>query len=1069
MTYSFTRIHCLAFTAFLFMQGVALVQAASGQRPPILTGFFHNTSCVEPIDSGKPAPARDIAHTVTFGAGGNVNTLEDSPKTEPLGNYRLVQSSFGGWLPGNIGYYQDDTRNAETDLIAKGNQSRQKISYRTISASGAWTRKVTSQVGWGLWINLSTPADTRFLADDGTVAYDDADVEAAENAYASALSVNPLSQAAAKGLLECCYERMAPRLYLANESLVQATADRITGVAVANERNQINRAIQYTEAAIEAFLRMTGFLPDAAILEGSYHAGAFDYSAIQNMESDPEGIAPRLLRAYARALAIQIEAQQRLAELDYLAKYKHPCDDPSVYYGDVLADMDEAKRHLLQRTLIFEFSQEFDTAYLHELNRAIQSSQDMDKLAGHIRQNVVAFPAAVFDMDGQETLVTETYRLYSPDYVPFLNFGSFQFLPGQSYNSSYGTLRSDAITAHGFATGAATDFQSADRQMDSNYGILQDRCANIRSGVWNELGQLCGVIDESGELVPNLMEGMLPLVQRTHYQQTESGQIAIQWQRVEQSLADIEIGLKDMESLAARIAMRQETAAKIANKLDNLAHLYLANGERLASLEMQAGNLRATRIRIEAARRQQNGLLGTIMNFAVKLIASGGNPVLALAATISSRVPENNDVKLNLLAAAGGLQMAYDAASNWESVSQSARSEADMVEALARIDAQKQRIAAMEKAEAQFVQRDQVLITAEENVFNMMLDMERKHMDILELEMKHREQQMQLGAMFQRVAYLVQELHRAAMLTENSTVNSPDFRLVRDKSGRNAEASFKLAQEKTYRAVKFAEYFLRASGDNPPNAILKNVMNARNIDHLESSLRSTDNELIDLLIARGDRSVFEMSGPISLKNRILSTPLSAINTEDKKEWQDYLKSCIVLHPTDAKLDQLVIPFALWPDASAPAALWYPNAKGMMIHCPEGAGSVQVDLLGNFVVANKVRGEIRAEGVSAFRTESYELNSEPDAIRTMVVRMAQQPNGEEDPVWCDEFQASVNNSPSNSSVSSSRLHEQSPFNSRWVLRFYRGPADGTEASFFNAISAGKVTDIHVKFRIAYWAN
>ncbi len=128
----------------------------------------------------------------------------------------------------------------------------------------------------------------------------------------------------------------------------------------------------------------------------------------------------------------------------------------------------------------------------------------------------------------------------------------------------------------------------------------RQQLTEITNRYYGELGALCGWIraDAGSAPVPDVVLALYPGAERlalhSYAGAGESlGDIGARWARIEQAQGELEMAQQDLQAIYSQMEKKSEVAGEIAAGIDNLARVFLENGEKLEGLDLETGRLQA--------------------------------------------------------------------------------------------------------------------------------------------------------------------------------------------------------------------------------------------------------------------------------------------------------------------------------------------------------------------------------------------------------------------------------------------------------------------------------------------
>lgn len=885
--------------------------------------------------------------------------------------------------------------------------------------------------------------------------------------YRAALRADPVNVTAAHGLLRTYYERMAAYTLAGHNGAERAARVRLLfgdiGLEIGNlEGYTLNF---YTNATDELSL-MTSRPVEAGLFDGSYlQIPAEELATNRN----------RLTEAYARAITHQAETIFKLGRLRQFNGYRNPVLDPtaSQSFAVLLADLANHRRSLAERVLLLETASELTDVANAELGRARYFVYQIELLESSIENGRIAFVAAHDTGFGTPTQpdIQFIFREYAPDHVPFHALTSVGGVPRRAHEQFLETATS--LLSRALQREQAVDDLS--RNFDLNEFAHRQSLSELTNRYVGELGTLCGRIKgQDGALVPDVILALYPRTERLalhpYTAPGESlGEIGAQLARIDQALAELELAEQELESLYSQMEKKGEVSGQIAAGIDNLARMFLQNGEKLEGLDIASGNLQA-----EAAIKRARALQGNSWWNAIKRI---GSAVAAVAGVVAAPATGGSSLAITAATASQVIGVA-DAYVNDSKSMKAAKIEARLARNLAKINAQHTRIATLEKVAVQYQQRDQVLLQTEEALHSLLLQAERQKLAILLAEQRVGSEFLALQNLVGRVQYLLQEFAGALALQDENPLRSPDYRLVRDLKLREAEDAFHLAHRWVYLAAKSVEYRVNTDDETTTLPItIAAVLRARNASSLEIAMANLGKTL-DTFYEDQNREVSGLTpNYISFRNHIIQRNLLA-NEQDiavaelqpgglssAEHWVQFLAGHLATNGAGVR-QRLVIPFSTsldrWPESGDPR---FKNPLfGNDTHNDALAGpGIEIQITGTALNLGGLVPRFRLEyvGASAMRLEAC-AQTGAKQVRYWDIR---RPDGS--PYLAEGIPGVA--STTSWGTGAAGFNEFSPANDRWNLIIDATQGQGAAANGLLLNQLESVTDIRIRFWTSYFPS
>ncbi|GAB4172342.1 MAG: hypothetical protein Fur0032_11730 [Terrimicrobiaceae bacterium] len=685
----------------------------------------------------------------------------------------------------------------------------------------------------------------------------------AETLYRAAIHSDPYNAQLYKGLLLTFHERMVPLVFAGNQEMVWATRIRFQG-SISQEVTVLkSRAYQRFREAAQIFIQMTGTQswPVMGLLDASIH-GTFGQNG--SLVADPAGRGPvikdsieAIFDTFCRAVSRQADARLTSTRLEYLSGYSDPNDpgyDPSPVdalvgeLGDtILPDFENQLLVGATFSRILSNVYQSNSPQFSELGLARSQVELLRQFRDSMVRRELAFLAASSQssVSGNTTSLNPDqidqafYAVYGANFVPFIYRGPSQV---------GGTVEELSNTANTFIQRAKNRDDLADAQreeFDSNLALLDQRLDEVARSYISELQRLCGTVtrqDGQNGSIPAIQYAFLPpedyqaLPVKPPGSTVTSSEIYLQWGVINQAITDLNAARLDLENLYNKMLVAQQTAAAISGRYNETANLVLQNGERVAALDLQLGEIQAQlaltvdRINQESRKKSFWGRVGGAIakiGAAALTVAfpPAGASVIALSAGLGATVVD-------------GISTVIDNSAQGSAGAKIASAQADAARKSAAIEAQKTKIRAAESARLQL---DSAFINdtkAAEALHAMMLDAERQKLNILMAEQRLDQENAKLDALYARVGFLLEQYRGAiASIVSTNPVAQPDYRLIRDLKIADAENAFVSAQEQAFLVSRAAKYKVNHSGRTADIRNLeRNILRARTGQQLEDSM-----------------------------------------------------------------------------------------------------------------------------------------------------------------------------------------------------------------------------------------
>lgn len=887
--------------------------------------------------------------------------------------------------------------------------------------------------------------------------------------YRAALRADPSNRQAANGLLRTYYERMAAMTYGGHNGAERTARIRLLFGDIDAEITALERdTLSFYGRASDELSILTSRLVEAQL---------FDGSDAHIPMAELAGNLRRLNEVGARALTHQAETVLQLGRLKQMSSYSNPLLESSISFTPLVAELSERRNVIKEVLLLFEASPELTEVARGELSRCRRLVDQIQNLESSIENGRITFLASHNEGSTDEPSLQFNFHEFASDYVPFHALNS----QGQR---SHDQFLSIASGFRGWAVDRENQARALVRDFDVQSAAHTSSLNEITNRYFRELAALCGQIRaaDNGALVPDVVLALFPETERLALHPYTSpgestGEIGLQWKRIDQAQAELEVAEQDLESLYSQVEKKGEVAVEMADGIENLARLFLVNGEKLEGLDKRAGRLQADAAIQRAKSQQRNGFLSGlksalgVISMAAIGAATGGVGAAAAAAVASPTLWK---------AGAQGVSSALGAQDANSKTMKSAKIDAKLAKNLAKINAQRTRIATLERVAVQYQQRDQLLLQTEEALHSLLLQIERQKLTILLAEQRVDSELLTMQNLVGRVQSLLAEFANALGLQQQNPLNSPDYRLVRDLTWREAEDSFHLAHRWVYLAAKSVEYRLNSAGSSDGSSIsdaarirsrLSSILRARNAATLDSASQRLKDELdsfytrVNREIPSGDPDYLSLRNHLVQRNRLNPTNDTSILVEERQpggvssanHWQTFLQSNLATLPNNHV--GLIIPFSTsyesWSfttNALGGNPLFSATSHGDLID------TIEVQVVGRALTQiGQFRYALRYVGTSTVRQEQC-LSDGNRAIRYWNIRRPDgTPYRTDGPLGVNNWQ----------NTATAGFREFSSANDRWVLEIATDLPNSAGNRNLVTTDLGKIEDIRIRFRTNYF--
>ncbi len=1083
--------------------GISLTALNAGER-------FH----LEPL---MPSQSPSFAAAAPSVSGGNVanypNAAGSIPK-DSSSQFFLAESSFGYCGPTSEGGVSTRTElnSAASSVLAAG------TFYKTTGVPGNW------QIVFPGVVDVATGGQA-----PGTQNFNATQVQAAVDYFRAVALAYPNDLQAKINFINAVRDLMVPYTYAGNNAFARATKERIIngpndvpsvpgeeqGNPTATDREDatLQNASGMYEIAISTFVEMTGIGDNlAAAFPSVLPPGVTEASQIAIQLRDSQR---SLCSAFARSMGYKGETLLRSYQLKYFKGYAAPTLSAPVPMGSLISAINQDVQNMDYRLL---------SSSVLESNPWFPSAEfaPARSFAGNLRDLRNAVQEASLTFTGLDASLSIKSNAYGPEYIPFF------FDPGILSNpTTFKGLIDFAKPLALSSVDSDTIANGSIGQLDTNLQSFAQRQNEINDQFNSQLGQLCGYKTETingvPTLVPDIDGAILPPEQRPGWKNrviAEQGEIGLQWLEIDAAEQGMEKALLDLENVIKLIDQKTATWQLIKDsRQDMIQNVILATGEKVDQLNKDTIEAKTKFAEYQARlakKKKKRGLFGAIFQSLPSIITNvaaivsapytGGASLLALAQNAVDLVG-NNVVDLALTA--GGIADAYSGAG---AAIKELRTQADLERRLGEINAKKEELAYLEKAGMQFQQIEEDGYRTEEAVSALMLEAKSAELQIEMAELRVDREYTKLSTMLNRVSYLMQQHAASYSLVNTNPLNSPDFRIIRDRAVREAEERFLFAQEWAFLTGRAASYVAlgstRRNNIDSINSEIRKARTGRRLNYLLDRLQAEMNFVTIDLGARTQSipTVVSLRDYIYQHNNVIRTAngeidatfnfpweaqsittngvtaAGATQTFSDDAWKAFLRANTSLDPV-TRIASLKLPFRLtfnrWADLDSPSNIVDPNdffsyfdrlenplftatQYGSVIFYsdtkPEAFG-VRIDILGANITGigsggTTVTATLSPEGASYVRQRGY--TADPNGLQNLVFQFGRDKRAA-------TIQASVNGTPAN--LRNPQLHERSPANDRWVLTI----SNDTQSNRNLLNQLDKIRDIRVSFALSSYAE
>lgn len=768
-----TRLLVFASVSF----GWALSSQAIVRDIIFAEGYFANSqrlltssAQVDVWTNGLAIPNLD-SRAIAISAGGNVNDPSSAPSAgSGTSKILLTHSAFGQMVAGPLGY-----PDAGADLVATSVRSRIAASPYKYDLVGGKPSGLAGGAYKILFAGMPRHDGTNSVAPGhALINFFPERALAAEYASRAALRISPFDLSAGRQLLLALLDTAAPLAYAGNTALLNAERTRL-GIGAAqgaSELSDLADAISRFEECADIIRASSSNPYDAALLEGLNPI----IGASLNTETTD------LINAFLRAVSSRAGALLQWNLARYQSAFRDPTRGalPNTSLAAEIENLAAGVRGDLLVASQFTFLPSLDTS---ELSRGSQRLNDLRRLVDSIRRSRAIFVATKSQIGTDDPF--QRYAEIATDYVPIFQASSL----GSSFKQAY-DLAKDRVDHCRELEQDAWAAITRVNENDYQNSVDQD---TLRRGFEGELVELCGVAfnDSTGNQVPDVFAAAVSpdewrqvitnvLTDKFPIPSNRTGLIFQQWNLVSQAQRELEIAQTDLTNILSEMAKRKEIGEKIIGGQRRIANLILENGQKIVALDKEAGEVEAqlaiaiAEIQAKNAKKQaKNAIVGgvtSVVGGAIAAYFTAGGSTAGWAGAAGSGI-----------SGAGSTYTAVqNANASASAATASGHAQADAARRLSEIQAQKDRIIALERAEIQFEGASETELRLAEALHLLMLQAERQRLAILLAMQKLDQEDARLATLLSRVSYLMAEFRRAVLLRDQNPSIAPDVRLVRD-------------------------------------------------------------------------------------------------------------------------------------------------------------------------------------------------------------------------------------------------------------------------------------------------
>ena len=880
----------------LFLAVLGYLSPASGRAQEI----FLQSDWLNSVAS--PAAAASIW------AGGNESsgTTYDSPHS--ANGICLAESAIGQITAQTAGYL-----GAGADLLASGNSAR--------AAANIYRSGSIPAVAWNVvFPGGFNPTTGQTYSPGCATNYFPSDIAQADYYLRARLEVNPADGDAAQQLVLLVEDQMLPLEWAGGMALAYATYARIAGLTP-NGTNPETIAVEdargYFQGACAMFAQFLANPFNASLVEGQNPCVS---DAVTNQVA-------QILDDYLRDLAQYAEASLKDFQIRDLASFYDPTVAGSAPPQALLNDIDNTVNEIQMRLLL---ATPFTNLPAYTISAAGQVQSRLHDL-GRLHQSVVLGritfnSGASGDPTGNDSL---NYGEFTTAFVPF--FTGLQNPGNSSFDVALG-LASNFVNYAVSQESFASNHVFAVLQRQYEWTSAQQ---NLQNQYESQLKNLCGyMLDTNGKPAPDIFFAALPpgtresiaaqvLGTNVNYHLDQTGTIYQQWQALQTAETSLSLAYLNLSNTFATILVRQQVANAIYSYQVRLAEMILTNGQQIAAIDQQQGEVQAqadlANAQIQATAAQQeasDSIWGKLLSL--------GEGLTNIVDTISKYFTLG--ASSVVAKASGGILTAGGPTLNWlqstcnnndEAAAdlQTGQVQANAALQIANLNAQIAHINASEQAQAEFVQADTTMLNLSADLASLQQQANSQEVQIQLAAQQVDQERNKLANMISQVSYLMQQWLRSAALVNQNPDFTSDLLLTRDATIQGADDAFALAQQWAFLAALCFNYKDNCPQDATTYNFVQRVLAARNAASLVPIL----NQMLsaETLIAAGCQSsvFYQPAVQFSIRNNSFqanATQGSGTNTvitsyepvlqgglvltnaaASLAAWSNYLASCII--------------------------------------------------------------------------------------------------------------------------------------------------------------------------------
>jgi hypothetical protein len=1008
-----------------------------------------------------PSYSNPPVAAVSIWSGGNESSIADAPGTN--NSFLLVESALGQLTPQTIGYPSAAADLAASALLAANNA--QAYRYALIPPGFIATANPASV--WRIVFpgGFDPVSGSGYSANPGGVNYDTNLINQADYDLRARLQVNPCDTDAAQQLVLLQEARMLPWEWCGTEALAYAAYARL--LQTNSEVQAIGQARGFYRSACDVLSQFLANSSDAALVEGSTPCLSV---SVSNQVAE-------VLDVYLRNLAGLAEASLRYFQIQSLQQFYDASQQQAVLppaTQALLGDIDQTYSEIQTRLLL---AAPFQNLPFYTLSAAGQV-QSLSGLISRMHESIMLGRITFVAGANGTNCVGPNYSdgdkafgEYTSSLIPFFNSS----LTGGGTISSFNVALNLATTFVGWAASqeaAASNAVFGATQRAFDYSSAQ---ADLQNQYFNQLVTLCGYTTNfaNTNYIPDIFFAALPPGMRettgaqilTNYSLLNQGSIYGQWLALQSAETSLSAATLQLSNIFSTMFTKQQVAQAIYNNYVNLAALILTNGQQIALLDIEKGDIQAKAdlaiAQIEQAAAQAQAGCDT---FDTVLSVAGSAVAAYMTGGLGAALLVAGSTELDSLLSAGG---AYDQSSSYLTIGQI---EANTARALAQIDAQIQRITSAEQAQAQYVNADNTMLNLSADLDALRLQAESQKMQVQLAAQNVDQERNKLAVLLAQVAYLLRQYGSSAnLLAQNPQYATNVLLAARNAAIQRADDSFALAQQWAFLTAQCYYYEDNCAGDSTNKSYLKAILGARNTYTLKANLNYMQSGDVYLGASCQGSLTTNSQQVLSLRNDIIQRNTTSSNVYEPvlisgvvgtnaaaslAAWTNFLAQNISLAPGSSQRI-LRIPFRtsvnpLYVNGVPSNPFFDRHTFGLVI----SSDGIQVNFITatNLLLSGTVPVALEQAGTSTIRSLGY-CNAN-NILRCFNF----------DP-FLNDFSATINefNQPNSGSTA---FTERSVANDLWILELDENSGNPSQTILNNL---DKLLDIQVRFGYRFYSD